>query len=300
MDVPTRQSYTMAVVRPDERSAASGITTVARSIGAAISPALAGYCLARPELVNVPFFVAGTVKIVAAVAVCCLAAELARRWGRRVTVILLAGCASASLLISSGTGLGLGWIGALGSSAQLHSWLAPTNQLGFLIGGLGALGGANWTATAIAVMVRIGAVAGVLAAGWLLWPVFRGRRDPVTGLGLVFVAMLVTGPVVQPWYLLWAILPLAASVHTARARRVLVAVSAVSAMALPPVGGSVAALVSGYLCAVVLLIVILAACRSTGRYAGWRDLSEMSEPDADRGQERRTHRAMRGLPRDLP
>ena len=64
MDVPTRQSYTMAVVRPDERSAASGITTVARSIGAAISPALAGYCLANPDLVNVPFFVAGGVKIV--------------------------------------------------------------------------------------------------------------------------------------------------------------------------------------------------------------------------------------------
>ena len=64
MDVPTRQSYTMAVVRPDERSAASGITTVARSIGAAISPALAGYCLAHPHLVSVPFFVAGGVKIV--------------------------------------------------------------------------------------------------------------------------------------------------------------------------------------------------------------------------------------------
>jgi MFS family permease len=64
MDVPTRQSYTMAVVRPDERSAASGVTTVARSIGAAISPALAGYCLARPDLINVPFFVAGGVKIV--------------------------------------------------------------------------------------------------------------------------------------------------------------------------------------------------------------------------------------------
>jgi len=64
MDVPTRQSYTMTVVRPDERSAASGITTVARSIGAAISPALAGYCLAHPRLVNVPFFVAGGVKIV--------------------------------------------------------------------------------------------------------------------------------------------------------------------------------------------------------------------------------------------
>ena len=64
MDVPTRQSYTMAVVRADERSAASGITTVARSIGSALSPVLAGYCLANPHLVNVPFFVAGGVKIV--------------------------------------------------------------------------------------------------------------------------------------------------------------------------------------------------------------------------------------------
>lgn len=64
MDVPTRQSYTMAVVDPDERSAASGITTVARSVGAAISPTLAGYCLAHPGTISVPFFVAGGVKIV--------------------------------------------------------------------------------------------------------------------------------------------------------------------------------------------------------------------------------------------
>jgi len=64
MDVPTRQSYTMAVVHPDERSAAAGITTVARSVGAAISPTLAGFCLAHPGTINVPFFVAGGVKIV--------------------------------------------------------------------------------------------------------------------------------------------------------------------------------------------------------------------------------------------
>jgi hypothetical protein len=54
----------MAVVHPDERSAAAGITTVARSIGAAISPTLAGYCLARPELIDVPLFIAGGVKII--------------------------------------------------------------------------------------------------------------------------------------------------------------------------------------------------------------------------------------------
>jgi MFS family permease len=63
MDVPTRQSYTMAVVHPDERSAASGITTVARSIGAALSPTLAGYLLADPRFISVPFFIAGGVKI---------------------------------------------------------------------------------------------------------------------------------------------------------------------------------------------------------------------------------------------
>ncbi len=63
MDVPTRQSYTMAVVDPDERSAAAGVTTVARSLGAAISPAIAGYCLANPGLIAAPFFIAGGVKI---------------------------------------------------------------------------------------------------------------------------------------------------------------------------------------------------------------------------------------------
>lgn len=63
MDVPTRQSYTMAVVAPDERSAASGVTTIARSIGAALSPVLSGMLLASPALVSVPFFLAGGLKI---------------------------------------------------------------------------------------------------------------------------------------------------------------------------------------------------------------------------------------------
>ena len=63
MDVPTRQSYVMAVVAPAERSAAAGITGVARTMGAAVSPIFVGYCFARPSLVNLPFFLAGTLKI---------------------------------------------------------------------------------------------------------------------------------------------------------------------------------------------------------------------------------------------
>ncbi len=63
MDVPTRQSYTMAVVRPEERSAAGGITGVARTAGAAISPIFAGFLFSRPALIDIPFFIAGTLKI---------------------------------------------------------------------------------------------------------------------------------------------------------------------------------------------------------------------------------------------
>jgi MFS family permease len=64
MDVPTRQSYTMAVVSPGERSAASGITTTARSIGALISPTLSGQFLATSALMGMPFFLAGGLKII--------------------------------------------------------------------------------------------------------------------------------------------------------------------------------------------------------------------------------------------
>ncbi|MGH8119687.1 MAG: MFS transporter, partial [Gammaproteobacteria bacterium] len=64
MDVPTRQSYVMAVVAPDERSAAAGITAIARSTGAALSPAISGLFLAMPALISVPFFLSGGLKII--------------------------------------------------------------------------------------------------------------------------------------------------------------------------------------------------------------------------------------------
>ncbi len=63
MDVPTRQSYTMAVVAPDERSAASGVTNIARSVGAALAPSLTGAFLSSAGLINMPFFLAGGLKL---------------------------------------------------------------------------------------------------------------------------------------------------------------------------------------------------------------------------------------------
>jgi MFS family permease len=64
MDVPTRQAYTVAVVAPEERSAAAGITTVARSVGAAISPSIATRWMAAPALMSLPLFLAGGIKII--------------------------------------------------------------------------------------------------------------------------------------------------------------------------------------------------------------------------------------------
>jgi MFS family permease len=64
MDVPTRQSYTMAVVEPDERSAAAGVTGIARTTGAALSPLIAAPLFAAGGLAAVPFFLAGGLKIV--------------------------------------------------------------------------------------------------------------------------------------------------------------------------------------------------------------------------------------------
>ena len=63
MDVPTRQSYTMAVVAPDERSAAAGVTSIVRTLGSAAAPLVTGALLSA-SLLSAPFFLAGVLKIV--------------------------------------------------------------------------------------------------------------------------------------------------------------------------------------------------------------------------------------------
>jgi MFS family permease len=64
MDVPTRQSYTMAVVAPGERSAAAGITDFARSLGPILPPMLAATFISRPEWIALPFVLAGSIKLI--------------------------------------------------------------------------------------------------------------------------------------------------------------------------------------------------------------------------------------------
>lgn len=63
MDVPTRQSYILAVVRPEERAFASGFTTFTRNVAYAIAPALAGAAMKGLSMAS-PLFFGGGIKIV--------------------------------------------------------------------------------------------------------------------------------------------------------------------------------------------------------------------------------------------
>ena len=63
MDVPTRSSYVMAVVAPSERAAAASLTSVPRSLAAAVSPLVAGYMLGVSSF-GWPLIVAGGLKII--------------------------------------------------------------------------------------------------------------------------------------------------------------------------------------------------------------------------------------------
>lgn len=65
MDVPTRQSYTVAVVNPEERSAANGVTSLARTTASALSPGVTGALFNLGGIgLSIPFFLAGGLKLI--------------------------------------------------------------------------------------------------------------------------------------------------------------------------------------------------------------------------------------------
>lgn len=63
MDVPTRQSYIVAVVREDERTISAGITNISRNVTQAISPSLIGVLINSLSLAA-PFVIGGALKVV--------------------------------------------------------------------------------------------------------------------------------------------------------------------------------------------------------------------------------------------
>jgi alpha-1,6-mannosyltransferase len=142
------------------------------------------------------------------------------------------------LAISSfASGLGFGWATTLNTANLIKSWMAPMTALGFGAGGLGIiLGLGNHIDAAITVSRLVGTFLGPLLAAKLLLDSFRWRLRPMIGLGAALGAVLVLGATVQPWYLLWAAIPLASAAGNTRFRTAATAISAAFAVALPTTG----------------------------------------------------------------
>ena len=62
MDVPTRQSYTMAIVDETDRTATAGLTSSARTVSSSVSPSLAGYAIGN-LWIGTPLLLAGSIKL---------------------------------------------------------------------------------------------------------------------------------------------------------------------------------------------------------------------------------------------
>lgn len=158
-----------------------------------------------------------TVKIPSLLALGFVGMALARRWGGTwksffSAALLLAGVTVVVIgVISVASGLGMGWINTLNTATAVRSWMSIPTLLGVGTGLAGVLLGLGDHTTAILTITRpIAYLVAVLITARMMVSVYMGRLHPVGGLGIALGAIVLLFPVVQPWYLLWAILPLAA------------------------------------------------------------------------------------------
>ena len=134
----------------------------------------------------------------------------------RAAAALVVGAVAAAVVATVLSGLGFGWLGTLGAGRARLSLFSPTTGLGTALGALGEAAGLTDDGDAVrdAVLV-VGVVVALLLAAVLLWRTARGpasARACVQGLGLALLAVVVLSPTVLPWYVLWAVVPLAAAV----------------------------------------------------------------------------------------
>jgi alpha-1,6-mannosyltransferase len=239
--------------------------------------------------VSYPLFLTGAVvvslgaavKLPAALALGFLGMAAARRRGGRVRDVAVVGAVLAAVAVAVfvalgvGSGLGFGWMRTQSTANVIRSWMSLSTDLGQLSGQVGVLVGlGDHTDTVLTVTRVLGGVAAAAVCVRLLLAVLRGRIDPVTGLGVGLGAVVLLGPVVHPWYLLWAAIPLAATRGLPRHRRAVLAASALLAVMLPPTGSDFAfrsfQLPLAILAGIVILLVALIAVR--------RELLRASDP----------------------
>ncbi|MBC2681586.1 alpha 1,6 mannopyranosyltransferase [Corynebacterium sp. 4HC-13] len=211
---------------------------------------------------------AGLVKVTALMALGFAAVAIARWFGGTITDLIKAGLISASvavivaLVLSLGTGVGLGWITSQGGATEIVSWMSFSTVLGLASAFLGMnLGLGDHQRVALTVFRSLGVLVGIAWVVRMLWASFKGRIHPVGGLGLAMFLMVVFFPVVQPWYLLWAIFPLAAWANRDPFIFIAVAYSTLFSFAVLPRGLGLppATVVYIYVMFVVIFAVVLLA-----------------------------------------
>ncbi len=169
---------------------------------------------------------------------------LAHRWGGTFRAFLSASCLLGSLalavmgFIGWVSGLGFGWLFTLGTANVVRSWMSPPTLLALGTGQVGILLGLGDHTTSVLSLTRAtGVLIIAITVSWLLISVLRGRLHPVGGLGVALGATVLLFPVVQPWYLLWAIIPLAAWATRPRFRIAVIAVTLIVGIFGPTANG---------------------------------------------------------------
>lgn len=206
------------------------------------------------------------VKVPSLIALGFVGMALARRWGGgfsavlRSAAVLVGVTAVVFVALSEGSGLGFGWTGTLSTADSVRSWLSLSTLAGLIAGKVGvALGLGNHTTAVLTLTRGLGALAATALGLRMLAAVHAGRIHPFGGLGITLAGVVVLFPVVHPWYLLWAAIPLAAWASAPAYRFAAVAVSAVVSLVVLPNGGNVAPFVvlQAWVAAVLALIVVV-------------------------------------------
>ena len=209
---------------------------------------------------------------------------LAHRWGGTLKAFLSAGLLLGSLalavmtLIGWASGLGFGWLFTLGTANVVRSWMSPPTLLALGTGQVGILLGLGDHTTAVLSLTRaMGVLIIAITVSWLLLSVLRGRLHPVGGLGVALGATVLLFPVVQPWYLLWAIIPLAAWATRPRFRIAVIAVTLIIGIFGPTANGDRFALfqiVDATLASAVIALLLIALTRNR---LPWREVPGTGE-----------------------
>ncbi|WP_204080561.1 polyprenol phosphomannose-dependent alpha 1,6 mannosyltransferase MptB [Mycobacterium riyadhense] len=211
---------------------------------------------------------------------------LAYRWGGNLRALLLAGGGMTGLslavmaIVGWASGLGFGWIFTLGTANVVRSWMSPPTLLALGTGQVGILLRLGDHTTAVLSLTRgIGVLIITVMVCWLLLAVFRGRLHPIGGLGVALGITVLLFPVVQPWYLLWAIIPLATWASRTGFRVAAIMVTLIVGIFGPTANGDRFALfqiVDATLASATTVVVLIAL---TYTRLPWRPLPENGDVD---------------------